>query len=398
MSLADLRVVRDRHPRNTTGRALGYRSQPVWVVIGWVVVMLLPLAGNAQSTATTEADFEVERVVSSLANPSSIAWRPQISRRAPSELFICENRRGRIVRIRSDQPDKVEVVIDGFRQGELPNGPGDSIGPQAIAFVGGNPDYLAVTEVEATDDTTRVRVFRLPAKRERLEATDAAQDLTPVAGNTGDEESDVRFADLVDNGVALFISSFDDQSTIYMSPVQAATLRAPPRPFATSKDWTGLAGRHSLAISPDGYLLVAQLGDVVAGSDSLLTFVSPPVTASDVARRGVTGKFLLTLTTGLRDIVALAYAPQSGNLYAADFAANDPEQGGIYRLDDAGVVDGQRACRATRIASVPWPTDMAFAADGVMWVVARSDPNQNPSTTSSPDDEAGVLLRITGAF
>ena len=78
-------------------------------------------------------------------------------------------------------------------------------------------------------------------------------------------------------------------------------------------------------------------------------------------RRAATS--VLSLPTGLRDITALAYSP-NGDLYAADFAADQADGGGVYRLE-AAQVDGRESCRARqdRRASND-RTALAFTPDG----------------------------------
>ncbi|GAG33499.1 unnamed protein product, partial [marine sediment metagenome] len=109
---------------------------------------------------------------------------------------------------------------------------------------------------------------------------------------------------------------------------------------------------------------------------STLTFIVQP-----------TREVALRLQTDLHDLVALAYSP-SGQLYAADFAANDVVAGGIYRIDDARA-DGRQTCRSVKIASITHPLAMAFTPDGHLYVTAFGE---------GENAKQGSLLKITGDF
>ena len=95
----------------------------------------------------------------------------------------------------------------------------------------------------------------------------------------------------------------------------------------------------------------------------------------------------MQLTPGLRDIVALAYSA-TGQLYAVDCAWQDPQAGGVYRLDDARW-QGQPACRGVKIASLSRPTSLLFAPDGSLYVAAFG---------ASSDSPQGTITKITGEF
>jgi len=95
------------------------------------------------------------------------------------------------------------------------------------------------------------------------------------------------------------------------------------------------------------------------------------------------GAPLLELPTTLHEIAGLAYSDETQNLYACDFAAGDPQQGGVFRIDDTSR-SGEPACRAVRIATVARPTALAFGPDGALYV-----------TACGTVDGQGVLVRIT---
>src|SRR5690606_13882061 len=105
----------------------------------------------------------------------------------------------------------------------------------------------------------------------------------------------------------------------------------------------------AITISPRMEAVVGQMGEIATPGDSLLTFY-------DVKEKSL----LMSLPTGLSDIVGLAYSPQTGRLYAVDFSWHDPSKGGLFRID-AVRVDGKQAAKATKIVDLMKPTALAFA-------------------------------------
>ncbi len=126
-----------------------------------------------------------------------------------------------------------------------------------------------------------------------------------------------------------------------------------------------------------GTLAVGQMGQTGDKPDSILAFYGPR-----------SGKPLLHLPAGLRDLVALAYSPSLNNsrqLYALDFAWTDAAAGGLFRLDST--VDGLKpAISPTRILPLAHPAAMAFAADGTLYLVEFG--------AGKPGTASGRLLRV----
>ncbi len=108
-------------------------------------------------------------------------------------------------------------------------------------------------------------------------------------------------------------------------------------------------------------MVVGQSGSFDKPNDAILSFFNPK-----------NGKLLLALPTGMHDIFALAYHPQSGNLYALDFALADGKDAGLYRID-AAKKDGKPAAVGVKIATLQRPTAMAFNGDGALYVTVLGD-------------------------
>jgi hypothetical protein len=122
--------------------------------------------------------------------------------------------------------------------------------------------------------------------------------------------------------------------------------------------------------------VASYLGALAEKRDSQVIFIIP--SGGDVA---------MQLAPGLFDVVGLAYSP-SGQLYAADFAWQEENEGGVYRLDDARL-DGQPACRAVKIASIEHPTSLLFDDSGNLYVT---------SFGNGTNAKHGKIITIKGSF
>ncbi len=129
----------------------------------------------------------------------------------------------------------------------------------------------------------------------------------------------------------------------------------------------------AVSVSPDGFLVVANGGDPDSNAVSVIGFY-------DMESGGLRGRF----ETELDNIVALAWSPTTGQLYALDYSRRDPAHSGLYRLI---ATDRNRTCRAERVLSIPCPTAMAFTRGGQLLVTSLGDPLS---------DNSGQLLKISG--
>jgi hypothetical protein len=131
-------------------------------------------------------------------------------------------------------------------------------------------------------------------------------------------------------------------------------------PAIATKEQVEVDAPIAITVSPDkSTLVVGQGGEVNVAGDSLLTMYDAE------------GKLTKKYTTGLHDIVGLAYSP-SGKLYAVDFAWVDPTQGGLFELTISG-----EECKATKIAltdkdgnalNLDRPTTLAFDKEGGLYI------------------------------
>jgi hypothetical protein len=311
--------------------------------------------------------YTVETIASDLACPTSLAVRGGASAVAPFQLYVAEAGAARIVRLAAEKDAKATPVIVGFPKVDRGALLGGNVGPLSVAFLTAN--RLVVGDGGLGDGADLVRVYSLPDGS--LPEGDAEMTFDqvdhsagPIKASSRSQAGEGAFADLAGSDDACYVvpRSGDDRGWILKAIVDANRI-AGLEPFVSVRD--ALGASHATAVTVDPrpnhhYLLIATAGEFGGELDSRVTMVSP--TSGDVA---------LALAPVLRDITAIAYSP-AGDLYVADFAASDPQAGGVYRLE-AAQVDGRESCRAVKIASAQRPTALAFTPDGVLYVTTLGD-------------------------
>jgi hypothetical protein len=317
--------------------------------------------------------YTVETIASGLACPTSLAVRGGASAVAPFQLYVAEAGAARIVRLAAEKDAKATPVIVGFPKVDRGALLGGSIGPLSVAFLTAN--RLVVGDGGLGDGTDLVRVYSLPEGDAELTFDQVDHSAGPIKASSRSKAGEGAFADLAGSDDACYVvpRSGDDRGWILKAIVDANRI-AGLEPFVSVRD--ALGASHATAVTVDPrpnhhYLLIATAGEFGGEPDSRVTMVSP--TSGDVA---------LALAPGLRDITAIAYSP-AGDLYVADFAASDPQAGGVYRLE-AAQVDGRESCRAVKIASAQRPTALAFTPDGMLYVTTLGDAG----------DATGSVIRI----
>jgi hypothetical protein len=338
-----------------------------------------PAAG---ATVDQSTDYGVETIASGLDNPASVAVRPGSEGLGVAELFLSESGAGRVLRLATDEPARTATVITGFPTAKFSDEPAFRVGPLGLAFLSRN--RLAVGTGGLGQGEDLVRVYGIVDGGEAIAYDRADHSAGPVAAGPRSAAGEGEFFSLATTDRALFAAphSGDAQGWVLKATLDANRI-AGLEPFISTKTLAGRGAPGAVAVNPQPqrrYLVVAERGEPTAEFDSRITMHSP-----------TTGAVALSLNTGLRDIVALAYSPApSFDLYAADYSLAEPSQGGVYRIE-AVQVDDRESCRAVKIASITRPTSIAFTADGAMYVTAFGD---------APTDEgdakpAGTLLRIT---
>lgn len=320
------------------------------------------------------AKFQTEILIEGLNNPCGLAIRPAATEDTVDEFFFAESGAGRVLRFAVDSPTKTQEVIGGLTTRPFGSEKPLEVGPWALGFL--TPSKLVVMGGVLEDGKEQVGVYVLPQDG-ILDANQTDHTVGPLA--TGDMVERLGFQGLTLGETTAYFASGAENSPgqIFYSDLEANRLDS-FRPLLKEQNTLWPAG---ICLSPTNsagsqYLVASYVGELQAVRDSQLVFIGPR-----------SGKVLMQLLPGLYDLVGLAYSP-SGQLYAIDFAWQNPESGGVYRLDDARR-ENRPACRAIKIASVVHPTSMVFAAEGALFVTAfgsRDEPKQ------------GKIIKISGEF
>ena len=330
-----------------------------------LVVFLLALMLPAHLQAQ---EFTVETVVEGLSNPCGVAVQP-----GTGHVFVSESGAGRIVRI---VDDKIESVIQGFPLDSYGTSPELKIGPLGLAFTdqdtlvvgsGGNPenDHLAIYKIPEPESVP-LEVTAHSGKPQSLPA-DSERGI-PAEGD---------FYGVAMIGEMVFVTCQGDDTKGWLSSAEVVDgeLTSFKRTIAT-KEKTGVDAPLAITRSPEGYLVVSQMGETDASIDSVLAFY-------DQSNEELVD---WRYETGLNDIVALAYGPKRGRLFAADICWSNPSAGALYKL----VGESPNKCRAIKITGLERPTAMSFDSDGNLFVTVMGLTSEGAETPS------GKLLKISG--
>jgi DNA-binding beta-propeller fold protein YncE len=303
--------------------------------------------------------YSVTTIASGLNRPTSLAVRGGGAAVAPFQLYVAEAGAARVVRVAAEAGANAAPVITGFPLGGHDVYFGANLGPLGVVFITANRLLVGTGGLEDSGDL--LRVYDIEAN---VELTyDAADHSTRPLG-VSNRSKEGSFASVAASESACFVAphSGDARGWVLKATVDANHV-AGLEPFVAMAD-LGIAGRPSaVAVNPRAnyhYVLVASGGELDGSPDSRLTMLTPK-----------SGDAALALAPGLRDITAIAYSPDN-DLYVADFAAEQPSAGGVYRLE-AAQVDGRESCRAVKIASVERPTALAFTPDGALYVTTLGD-------------------------
>lgn len=299
-------------------------------------------------------DVVVDTVLANLRRPCGVAVSPG-GTADRYELLIAEGGAGRIVRWSNLERDATPTVVDG-----LPTSGANESRPQPVPIVFLDAGLIVIGA--PAEGGGVLRVFELPEKDAALRA-DEPRDAVKADGEVSAcvaiarSRSNDHVPDLL-----LTVARLQNGATaLWKSRVQAGAL-GPLQPFG---NMAGANPPSAIATSPTGRFVAVERA--AGADDSRLAFYSP-----------IDGSVGLSMPLELNDVVALAYSPSSGNLYAAD------AENGIYRIDDASAA-GRPASRAVKVADVVGPTSFVFAPDGALY-----------ATTLGRSVDAGTLTIITG--
>ncbi|MGI9455751.1 MAG: hypothetical protein ACR2NU_04270 [Aeoliella sp.] len=336
------------------------RRSPKWLLLTLLLAVCPPLAVFAQPDPDAEPkDIVATTVVGGLTKPAGIAVRPG-GGQTGNDLFIADSGARRIVSTSSAGNGKWTEVVTGFSGDEL-------AGPKGLLFISRNTLLVSSGGILRGYD---ISTENLPIDASDTKMKSALADEEP-GGSSGDLFGIAR------NSAAVFVVT---NGKIEHEGILRATISATKlsvlKSFVDTRNATGGSRPRGIAFSKKGYLVVSQAGESDKPGDSLLGFYHPYDRTAAPA---------LVLKTGLDDVMAIAYSPKTGDLFAIDFAEQNPESGGIYRIDaEHDKESGKLGCKAVLIANVHKPVALTFLGDGTLFV-----------TTFGDQDGEGKLLKLS---
>lgn len=282
-------------------------------------------------------------VLEGLNNPCGLAIQPETA-----TLFIADSGNHKIVKVVDGKA--VDVITD-FPADVYGKGPMVNIGPLGLLFLDKNT--LVVGGGGLPDGEELLRVYTLPEDGQPIKA-DAMSASFALAAE-GDVLGEGNFYALAASGDGIYVTSNGDDAKGWVAKAtfNGNTVSGFERYLAT-KEATGVDAPVGITVSPDGYLVVTQMGEVDASADSLITFY-------DAASK----EMLMNVEVGLHDLAAIAYSKR-GQMYVLDYSWAEPIQGGLFQvLEDKTQESG---VRTKKISALDKPTAMVFDASGNLFI------------------------------
>ncbi|WP_437206063.1 hypothetical protein [Planctomicrobium sp. SH664] len=314
-------------------------------------------------------DIQPVVVLENLDNPSGLALQPE------SRHIFLSDRSGVYRVTRKEQQTNLTPEITGYPTDIYGKGPMYNIGPLGIGFL--DESTLVVGDGSRPDGDEVIRIYKVGKKPASSPVAEAKAEFTlgPITAGEASVKGEGNYYAVASNGEAVFVTSNGDDTKGWV--VRASITDGKPgklEPFIATKQSVDTDAPCGIAISPEGDLVVSQMGEVNVAGDSLITIYDAK-----------TGAFKKSYKTGLNDIVNIAYSPD-GKLYGVDFSWVDPSQGGLYEL----TIDGD-TLTPRKIVSLDKPTALAFTRGGALLVTVFG------TEEAGSDKKPGKLLRIRSA-
>ena len=278
-------------------------GRTTWIALG-LAWSFVSIAWGADTNSVA-----VRKVLTGLKNPHGVAVRPDGSGDS-YEVFVAESGAGRVVKIRSEEPEKRIDVVSGFSTKPANDDSLSSAGVHSLYFV----DHMRLVVAGGDDDGAPfVRLYELPEPESPLTADQHKHEANvPETGKEPNFDAHVfrsiartqpndRVGDFL-----LVAAPADGESTGFVEiPVRSGTLGdAVPARLKNADGETQIGG---ITVGNSGHVIIStnSLGD--SAQPSRLAFFSP-----------LDRRIVMQVPTELRRVVALAYSPKSGNLFVAN--------------------------------------------------------------------------------
>ncbi len=343
--------------------------------------MLVTVVLLSAAAASSAEGVKVETVLTGLNTPVGVAVRPQVD--GPHEVYVAENGAGRIVYLKSDQPNTSTEVIRG-----LPIKSADDTATASIGLLFLDRERLVVIGHFVSGDSkteAAARLYDLPADGKPLTADQMKQDIDlPVKNQSAAPEAGGHFAlartrpnDHVPDMLLVITPAAVGTQDLSRIPVRAGTF-GELGVFPLTKGRTPSGVPTAIAVSEQGYV-VMNISGGASPSDNHLAFINP-----------IDGAIVMLIKIDLPNVTGLAYSKSTPNLYAISLPRIAGEKGGLYRIDSANQ-PGKPAAHAVKLAHVENPTAITAGPDGTLYV---TDLGKSAGTSTTP----GQLLKLTGGL
>ncbi len=308
-----------------------------------------PPAGKTDEKTST--DLKAEVVLTGLNNPCGVALQPETG-----VVFVADSGNLQVIKL---VDGKSTPVITEFPKDIYGKGPQVNIGPLGLLFL--NKNTLVVGGGGLPDGQELLRVYELPEdgsaiKADAMKASFKLEESEEIKG-----EGNFYAMAATPDAIYVTCNGDDTKGWVSRAALMDSTLTGYERYLAT-KEATEVDAPVGITVSPEGYLVVGQMGEINVPGDSLLTFYDAN-----------TKEMRLNLKTGLHDIAAVAYSPRK-RMYVLDYAWADPSLGGLFQI--VKDTETESGMRTKPIMSLDKPTAMVFDADGSLYITVLGKANE----------------------
>lgn len=313
----------------------------------------------------TASGLKAEVALTGLNNPCGIALQPETG-----IVFIADSGNLQIVKI---VDGKSVPVITEFPKDVYGKGPMVNIGPLGLLFL--NKNTLVVGGGGLPDGEELLRVYELPEDGSAIKA-DAMKTSFKLEENE-EMKGEGNFYALAATPEAIYVTCNGDDTKGWVSRAMLKDNEVSGyERYLSTKEATEVDAPVGITVSPEGYLVVGQMGEINVPGDSLITFYDANST-----------EMRLNLKTGLHDITAVAYSPRN-RMYVLDYAWADPSQGGLFQIVEDK--ESETGMRTKKIMSLDKPTAMVFDADGSLYITVLGIATDGNSEGQLIKVEAGL--------